>query len=149
GTIVREMGEEVERGLGGWQAEWESLTDLLRISAGPLHHLTEMLPGLQIYPERMRENLDSSRGLIFAEAVSVALADRIGKMPAHMLVEAASRKAIDTKRHLKDALLDEPHLHGHLARPDLEALFDIRNYLGSADEFVRRVVEKARVFPAS
>jgi len=148
-TILTAMPQEFERGLGGWQAEWESLTDLLRISAGPLHHLTEMLPGLQIYPERMRENLDSSRGLIFAEAVSVALADRIGKMPAHMLVEAASRKAIDTKRHLRDALLDEPHLHGHLTRPDLEALFDIRNYLGSADEFVRRVVEKARVFPAS
>jgi 3-carboxy-cis,cis-muconate cycloisomerase len=148
-AIFTAMPQEFERGLGGWQVEWESLPDLLRISAGALHHFTEMLPGLQVYPERMRENLDSSRGLIFAEAVSVALGDRMGKMPAHMLVGAASRKAIETKRPLKDVLLDEPQLHGQLTRPDLEALFDIRNYLGSASGFVRSVVERARAFPAS
>jgi 3-carboxy-cis,cis-muconate cycloisomerase len=106
-----------------------------------------MLPGLQVDPERMRQNIDASQGSIFAEAVGFALADRMGKMPAHMLVESASKKAIATKRLLKDVLLEEPNLHGHLTPADLEGLFEVRNYLGSADQFVQSVLEAARAFP--
>jgi len=146
-TVLAAAQQEYERGLGGWQAEWETLPDLLRISAGALHHLVEMLPGLQVNRERMRQNMNSSNGLIFAEAVSVALADRMGKMPAHMLVEAACHKAIAEHRHLKDVLRDDPHLHGHLTPADLESLFDPQNYLGSAAEFVRNVLTNARAFP--
>ena len=146
-TILAAIPQEFERGLGGWQAEWETLPELLRVSAGALHHCAAMLPELEVHSERMRENIDASRGLIFAEAVSVALADRMGKMPAHMLVEAASKKAIATNRPLKDVLLEEPNLHGHLTRADIEGLFDLRNYLGSADEFVRNVIDAARSFP--
>lgn len=148
-TMLSAMPQENERGLGGWQAEWETLPEILRISAGALHHFAEMLPSLGVDSERMCENIDSSKGLIFAEAVSVALADRMGKMPAHMLVEAASKKALAVKRPLKQVLLEEPNLHGHLTAADLEGLFDVRNYLGSADEFVRRVLELARTSPPS
>jgi 3-carboxy-cis,cis-muconate cycloisomerase len=146
-TVLAATQQEYERGLGGWQAEWETLPDLLRISAGALHHLAEMLPGLQVHRERMCQNMESSNGLIFAEAVSVALGDRMGKMPAHLLVEAASHKAVAEHRHLKDVLREEPNLRGHLTPADLEALFDPRNYLGSAAEFVRNVVGNARAFP--
>lgn len=145
-TIFAAMPQEFQRGLGGWQAEWETLPELLRICAGALHHFAEMLPGLEVNAERMRENIDASHGLIFAEAVSVALADRMGKMPAHMLVEAAAKKAIATQRHLKDILLEEPNLHGHLTRADVESLFDYRNYLGGADAFVRNVLDEAEKF---
>ena len=147
-TILAAIPQEFERGLGGWQAEWETLPQLLRISAGALHHCCEMLPELEIHPERMRQNIDASRGMIFAEAVSVALADRMGKMPAHMLVEAACKKALATNRPLKDVLLEEPNLHGHLTRADIESLFDLRNYLGSAEGFVQNVIDAARAFPS-
>jgi 3-carboxy-cis,cis-muconate cycloisomerase len=146
-TILAATPQEYERGLGSWPAEWETLPELLRVSAGALHHLVEMLPGLQVDPERMRQNIDASQGSIFAEAVGFALADRMGKMPAHMLVESASKKAIATKRLLKDVLLEEPNLHGHLTPADLEGLFEVRNYLGSADQFVQSVLEAARAFP--
>jgi 3-carboxy-cis,cis-muconate cycloisomerase len=145
-TMLAAMPQEYQRGLGGWQAEWETLPELFRLSAGALHHLVEMLPGLEVDRQRMRENIDASKGLIFAEAVSVALADRLGKLPAHMLVEAASKKALVAKRPLKEVLLEEPNLRGHLTAADLEGLFDVRNYLGSADEFVQTVLERARTF---
>jgi adenylosuccinate lyase len=45
-------------------------------------------------------------------------------------------------------LREESGLRGHLTPADLESLFDVRNYLGSADEFIRRVVAEAREFPA-
>jgi 3-carboxy-cis,cis-muconate cycloisomerase len=107
-----------------------------------------MLPGLEVDAARMRENLEITRGLIFAEAVSMALGDRMGKMPAHMLVEAACKKALAEKRHLKDVLLREPGWHGHLTPADLESLFELRNYLGSAEEFTARVLSEAVNFSA-
>jgi 3-carboxy-cis,cis-muconate cycloisomerase len=139
-TMLVAMVQEEERGLGGWQAEWETLPEIVRLSGGALHHLAQMLPALEVDPERMRQNLDATHGLIFAEAVSTALGDRMGKMPAHMLVEAACTKAREQKRHLLGVLREEPGLRGHLAPADLASLFDVRNYLGSASEFVRRVL---------
>jgi len=139
-TMLSSMIQEQERGLGGWQAEWETLPELVSLSAGALHHLAEMLPGLQVDEKRMLKNLDATHGLIFAEAVTMALGDRLGKMPAHMLVEGACKKARAGNRHLKDVLREEPGIHGYLTTADLERLFDVRNYLGSAEEFVRRVL---------
>lgn len=148
-TMLAAMVQEEERGLGGWHAEWETLPEIVRLSGGALHHLAQMLPGLEVDPERMRQNLDATHGLIFAEAVSTALGDRMGKMPAHVLVEAACTKAREQKRHLLDVLREEPGLRGHLAPADLASLFDVRNYLGSASEFVRRVLAETRELSAA
>ncbi|MGB8494416.1 MAG: 3-carboxy-cis,cis-muconate cycloisomerase [Candidatus Acidiferrum sp.] len=147
-TLLSAMPQEEQRGLGGWHAEWETLPDIVRLSGGALHHLVEMLPGLEVDTARMRHNLELTNGLIFAEAVTMALGDRMGKMPAHLVVEAACKKAREQKRHLKDILREESGLRGHLTPADLESLFDARNYFGSADEFIRRVVAEAREFPA-
>src|ERR1700741_419850 len=148
-TMLAAMVQEAERGLGGWQAEWETLPEIVRLSGGALHHLAQMLPALEVDPERMRQNLDATQGLIFAEAVSTALGDRMGKMPAHMLVEAACTRAREQKRHLLDVLREESGLRGHLAPADLASLFDVRNYLGSASEFVRRVLAETRELSAA
>jgi 3-carboxy-cis,cis-muconate cycloisomerase len=139
-TMLSSMVQEHERGLGGWQAEWETLPELVSLSAGALHHLTEMLPGLHVDAKRMLKNLDATRGLIFAEAVTIALGEHMGKMPAHMLVELACKKTRLEYRHLKDVIREEPVLQACLTPADLERLFDVRNYLGSAEEFVQRVL---------
>ena len=148
-TMLAAMLQEQERGLGPWHAEWETLPEILRLTGGALHHLAEMLPALEVNPERMRQNLDATHGLIFAEAVSNALANRMGKMPAHMLVEAACKKAQEQNRRLLDVLREEPGLRGHLAPADLTSLFEVRNYLGSATEFVQRILAETREFTAA
>jgi len=142
-TLLAAMVQDQQRALGAWQAEWETLPEIVSLAGGSLHHLANMLPGLQVDATRMRENLDSTRGLIFAEAVTMALGVRLGKMPAHMLVEGACKKALAEKRHLKEVLLHEPGLHGYLTPADLESLFEVRNYLGSADDFIRAVLAQA------
>jgi len=59
---------------------------------------------------------------------------------AHMLVELACKKARLENRNLIDVLRGEPELNIHLTPTVLEQLFDVRNYLGSAEEFVSRVL---------
>jgi 3-carboxy-cis,cis-muconate cycloisomerase len=139
-TMLSCMVQEQERGLGGWQAEWETLPEIVSLSGGALHHLTEMLLGLHVDTKRMLKNLDATHGLIFAEAVAMALGEHRGKLVAHMLVELACKKARLENRNLIDVLRGEPELNIHLTPTVLEQLFDVRNYLGSAEEFVSRVL---------
>ncbi len=63
----------------------------------------------------MRANLDITHGLIMAEAVSMKLAEKIGKAEAHALVEEASKKAAARKRHLKDVLLEDEAVTSKIA----------------------------------
>lgn len=148
-TILSALPQEYERGLGSWHAEWETLPEILRLTGGSLHHLTKMLSALEVDREQMRRNLDVTHGLIFAEAVSMALASRIGKMAAHTHVERAAQLARAENRHLKDVLRDDTALREHLTPADLDNLFEARNYLGSAEKFVQQVLARARDFPAT
>jgi 3-carboxy-cis,cis-muconate cycloisomerase len=139
-TMLSAMVQEHERGLGGWHAEWETLPEIVQLTAGALHHMAEMLPRLEVDAERMKQNLEATRGLIYAEAVSMSLAEKIGKMEAHRLVEAACGRALKQKRHFRDILADDSQITKHVTLGALAELFDARNYLGEAETFVDRVV---------
>ena len=62
GGVLAGMVQEHERGLGGWQAEWESVPEIVRLSAGALHHLLAALSGLTVDSVRMQANLESTAG---------------------------------------------------------------------------------------
>src|SRR6266849_1411722 len=139
-TVLSSMVQEHERGLGGWHAEWETLPELSSLAAGALRQMVETIEGLEVDPERMRANLDATKGGILAEAVAMALAARIGKAQAHQIVERASRRARETGRRLQDVLGEDPAVSTHLTARDLTALFEPRNYLGESVRFVDRVL---------
>lgn len=132
-TLVGAMPQEHERGLGGWHAEWTALPDLVRLTAGALKVAADTVAGLEVRPDKMRENLDATDGLLMAEAVMMALADRLGRLAAHERVEAACRKAVSESRSLRDVLADEADIAGAV---DLDALFDPLGYVGTADRMI-------------
>ena len=146
-TMLSAMPQEYQRGLGNWPAEWETLPQIIRLAGGDLHHLAGMLMHLEVDTQRMLQNLDATHGLIFAEAVTMALAEKIGKQPAHQLVESACQKALAQKRPFADILRQEPNATSHLTREDLQRLFEAKNYLGSSEEFIERVISQLSEFP--
>ena len=99
-----------------------------------------MIEGLEVDPERMRANLDVTQGLIFAEAVQMALAPKIGRDTAHSLVAGACRRASAEQAHLREILAQEPKVTAHLDASALAELFDPLHYLGAAPAFVERVL---------
>ena len=139
-TMLSAVVQENERGLGGWHAEWETLPEIFSLTVGALHHLTDAVSGLEIDAEKMAANLDITHGLIFAEAVQMALAPALGRLPAHDLVQSASKRAIAEKRPLKDVLAADRHVSKHLPKAELARLFDPLQYLGSAQAFIERVL---------
>ncbi|MCW0232419.1 MAG: 3-carboxy-cis,cis-muconate cycloisomerase [Ferrovibrio sp.] len=144
GSLLAGMVQEHERGLGGWHAEWSTLPELVQLSAGALAHMAETIGDLEVDAARMRSNLDATKGLIMAEAVSMALGTQIGKQAAHHLVEAASKRAVAEKRHLRDVLSEDTAIMQHLKRDELEKLFDPLAYTGVATDLIDRVLAVRR-----
>ncbi|MGB2643771.1 MAG: 3-carboxy-cis,cis-muconate cycloisomerase [Candidatus Acidiferrum sp.] len=140
GTMLAAMVQEEERGLGGWHAEWETLPEIVRLTAGALHHLTGTIAELEIDAERMRQNLDLTRGMIFAEAVTMALAEKMPRSDAHELVRLACKRAQSTRRELRAVLAQDPIVKSTLSNAELDRLFSPGNYLGVADQLIDRVM---------
>jgi 3-carboxy-cis,cis-muconate cycloisomerase len=139
-TMLSAMVQEDERGLGNWHAEWETLPEIFRLTGGALHQIAQIVPHLEVDAERMRRNLDATEGLIFAEAVTMALGKHIGKAAAHNLVEEASRRARESGKHLRAVLEQDKSVSEQLSSGELDTLFRPENYLGSAEQFVDRVI---------
>jgi len=141
-TLLAAMVQEHERGLGGWQAEWATLPEIFVLTAGAVRKMIAALSELEVYPEAMSRNLETTNGLIMAEAVSAALAPRIGRSEAHSLVEAATRRAAAEGKRLRTVLEDTPTAMQHLTREQLDEILKPSNYLGSAQQMIDRVLNK-------
>ena len=143
-TMLVSMDHPEQRALGSWHAEWETLPEIIRLTAGALHHLAALIPNLVVDARKMRQNLEFTRGLLYAEAVSMVLSEKLGRQPAHERMEAACRRAQIEGRHLREILSADTELSALLTPADLDRLFDPTNYLGSAGPFIDRVLAAAR-----
>src|SRR5258705_430724 len=92
-TIFAAQVQDHERSAGPWHAEWPTLPTLMLVTSGGLAAIVDIAEGLEVDAVRMRANLETTRGLIMAEAVAMALAEKICKSEAHHLVEAARKIA--------------------------------------------------------
>lgn len=147
-TLLAGMVQEHERALGGWQAEWDTLPQLVTLAAGALRQMHEVVAGLQVDATRMRANIDITHGLILGEAAMLALGDRIGRLPAHHLVEHASREAVAQGTTLREALARtlkaDPAHASLLDDAELDRLSDPANYIGQSAAFADAAVRAWR-----
>ncbi|RMS62070.1 3-carboxy-cis,cis-muconate cycloisomerase [Pseudomonas syringae pv. aceris] len=139
-TMLAAMPQEHERSLGLWHAEWETLPELCCLVSGSLQQALQVIPGLQVDAERMAINLQSTKGLVLAEAVSIALAQRIGRDAAHHLVEQCCRRAVEQGAHLRQVLGETPQISEQFSSDELDRLLDPAHYLGQARHWVERAV---------
>ena len=139
-TVFAAQVQDHERSAGPWHAEWPTFPTLLLVASGALAAIVDIAEGMEVDTERMRNNLDATRGLIMAEAVTFALAAKIGKSDAHHLVEAASKMAVAARRHLRDVLSDEPKVTAHLGREEIAKLFEPMNYQGVSQTLIDRLL---------
>jgi 3-carboxy-cis,cis-muconate cycloisomerase len=139
-TIFAAQVQDHERSAGPWHAEWPTLPTLLLVTSGALAAIVDIAEGLEVDTERMRTNLDATCGLIMAEAVTMALAEKIGKSDAHHLVEAASKKAVAEKKHLRDILAQDSKVTAQLGRDRLAGLFEPMAYQGSSQALIDRLL---------
>ncbi len=139
-TIFAAQVQEHERSAGAWHAEWPTLPTLMLVTSGALAAAVDMAEGLEVDVARMRENLDATSGLIMAEAVAFALAEKIGKADAHHLIELASKKAVAEKKHLREILTGDPKIASQLGASRIANLFEPMAYQGVSQALIDRLL---------
>ncbi|WP_433589431.1 3-carboxy-cis,cis-muconate cycloisomerase [Pseudomonas koreensis] len=139
-TLFSAMPQEHERSLGLWHAEWETLPEICCLVSGALQQARLLADGLEVDAERMTRNLELTQGLVLAEAVSIVLAQRVGRDTAHHLLEQCCKRAVAEQRHLRAVLGDEPQVTAELSSAELDHLLDPAHYLGQAHVWVERAV---------
>jgi adenylosuccinate lyase len=90
-----------------------------------LHLFTGVMEGLQVFPERMRQNLDLGGGLAFSQGVLLALIDTgLSRDEAYGIVQRAAAAAWDEGGDFQDALLQDNDVKVRLSPQVFESLFD-------------------------
>jgi 3-carboxy-cis,cis-muconate cycloisomerase len=139
-TLLDAMAAAHERPAGAWHAEWLALPQLFGLASGALREAHTLSEGLQVHSARMRENLDATRGLLFADAAAARLAPHLGREAAHALVERAAETVRDTGRDLRSVLESDDEVRAKAPGVSVAEAFDLAPSIAAAARWVDRAV---------
>jgi 3-carboxy-cis,cis-muconate cycloisomerase len=143
-TMLTAMPGEEERAAGAWQAEAETLAELLRLAGQGVAAVRALLEGLEVFPGRMRANLELTDGLVMAESLATALTEQLGRSRAQDLVGEASERTGAEGRSLAEAAAETPEIAGALGADGIARALDPAAYLGSSEELIDRAIAAHR-----
>ncbi len=139
-AMLDAMVQDHERATGQWHVEWQSLPTAFVVASAGLAAAREVLEGLDVRVDAMARVLDTTQGLIVAEAVMMGIAPKLGRQVAHDVVYEACREALNGDVSFEDALLARREISDAISRDDVRRLIAPENYLGEAPEMVDRVL---------
>src|SRR5258708_30282877 len=115
-----------------------AIVQACELTGDMLQRMMALFDGLQVFPDRMRENLDLSGGLIMAEALMLELGKQIGRQRAHDAVYEAAQGSVTEGRPFREMLALDPPAHAALTPSQMETLLDPARYTGLCREFAER-----------
>jgi len=139
-VLVESMVVEHERDGRAWKAEWAAFPELCRLSAAALAIGRSLVEGLTIDPEAMAANVLRGGGYLFSERVMAALATKVGKQSAHLLVYEAAMAGIEAKQPFRAALEAVPAITKVLSPAEIDELLDPAASVGQAPEVVDEIL---------
>jgi len=142
-SLYQSMVQEHERSLGSWHAEWLAIPEIFQLTAGSLARTLDVLKGMEVDVDRMKNNLECTSGLIMAEAVMMALAPKMGRLQAHHVVEAACQTAIENQVHLMSVISKLDEVKQHFTLDQIQQFFSSDSYLGNIQDQIDTVLQEA------
>ena len=111
-----------------------------------LRRFTRIAKGMVVYPERMRENLDRSRGVVFSGSVLLELAARgVSREQAYEWVQRNAMRSFAEQREFKGLLLADPDVTKVLDAAAVERAFNLDEQFRHVDQIFDRVFQDAPV----
>ena len=105
-----------------------------------IHRLTRILKGLVVYPERMKENLNKLKGLIYSQQVLLRLSSLgLGRQEAYEMVQRNALRVWDTGKDFKSLLLEDQDVRKHLTEKEIGDVFNLDYHLKHVEEIFDRV----------
>jgi 3-carboxy-cis,cis-muconate cycloisomerase len=141
-AFLSQMVQEHERGVGGWQAEWPTVSEVIQSSGVAIASMAEVAEGLTVAAARMKENLKSTQGTIFAEKAALLLNSKLGREAAHKALEHATDPKRMRGRTLAQTLAEISEAQA--GKKLLASLEDPEEYLGAAQTFTARLSSSTR-----
>jgi adenylosuccinate lyase len=133
-----------ERDISHSSAERVVLPDSSIATDYMLAKMTSLIDGLVVYPERMLENLNATRGLIFSGQLLLALTRAgISREQAYTLVQRSAMKVWDEGGDFKSLVAADPDITAHLTREQIDSAFSLETYLRNVDTVYSRVFSTA------
>jgi adenylosuccinate lyase len=121
-----------------------ALVPACELTGDMLQRMISLFDGLQVFPDRMRANLDLSGGLIMAEALMLELGKQIGRQRAHDAVYDAAQGSVTEGRPFREMLAKDPHVSARLTAGQVDDLLDPARYTGLCRQFAERGAARAR-----
>jgi adenylosuccinate lyase len=107
-----------------------------------LRRFTRIVAGMVVYPDRMRENLERSRGVVFSGTVLLELARRgVSREQAYEWVQRNAMRAFAEQRDFKGLLLADEDVRRTIARDELERAFSLDEQFRHVDDIFARVFQ--------
>jgi adenylosuccinate lyase len=133
-----------ERDISHSSVERVILPDSFIVLDHMLRRFTKIAAGMVVYPERMRENLGRSRGVVFSGSVLLALASKgVSREQAYHWVQRNAMKSFHEARDFKQLLAEDPEVTAVLPPVEIDEVFNLDHELRHVDELFDRVFERA------
>ena len=130
-----------ERDLCNSSAERFIIPHALILTDWILFKMRKVFSSLKVNPEKMAENIEISRGLIFTEAIMIKLVEKgMSRQEAHEIMRQCAMEALEKGMHLKNILKEKREIVEKI--DDIDALFNPRNYIGKAEELVELTLKE-------
>ena len=101
---------------------------------------TDIVRGLIVYPERMRENMEITQGVVFSQRILLALVEKgMSRQAAYPVVQRAGHQALSQRRPFRDLIAEEPEARSRLSDTELDDLFDYRYFTREIDKSFQRM----------
>jgi adenylosuccinate lyase len=108
-----------------------------------VRRMTAVLDNLIVYPERMRQNLDSMKGLVFSGQVLLELAKKgLSREDAYRVVQSNAMKVWKSEGTLRDLLAEDERVREWLSEEEIDRAFDLERQMRHVDRIFQRVFAK-------
>ncbi len=125
-----------------------TLTQTAILSGDMLQYMIELFSDIQVFPDRMRRNLDLSGGLIMSEALMLELGRRIGRQRAHDAIYDAAQASVVEQKPFTETLSKVEDVRANLTSEQIATLLDPTQYTGASSLMAERFAKQARELAA-
>jgi len=139
-SVLAGQVQELERGLGGWQLEWSAVSDTVQATGATLAAVADTVEHLQVFPERMRANLDATGGAVFGERAMLQLRLKTGRENADAIVNAALERSRRESIPFQAALGASAEAVAALGRAEIDAVSNPDVYVREAERVRRELL---------
>ena len=129
-----------ERDISHSSTERITLPDSCLLVDYCLSLFASIIRGMQVFPQRMKKNIELTKGLVFSQRAMLALIDKgLSRQKAYEIVQRNAMKSWEENKDFRKLLKVDPEVAEILPEPELDSLFDYQYYLRYVDDIFERL----------